>query len=63
MITERIRKIRQNYVHSKPKISYKRALIWTKSHKETEGLPVCIRSARTFYDCCDKLGVHPGLWN
>lgn len=58
MITERIRKIRQNYVHSKPEISYERALIWTESHKETEGLPVCIRSARAFYDCCDRLGVH-----
>lgn len=58
MITERIRKIRQNYVHSKPEISCERALIWTESHKETEGLPVCIRSARAFYDCCDRLGVH-----
>ena len=58
MITERIEKIRQNYVHSKPKISCERALIWTESHKETEGLPVCIRSARAFYDCCDRLGVH-----
>ena len=58
MITERIRKIQQNYVHSKPEISCERALIWTESHKETEGLPVCIRSARAFYDCCDRLGVH-----
>lgn len=58
MITERIEKIRKNYVHSKPKISCERALIWTESHKETEGLPVCIRSARAFYDCCDRLGVH-----
>lgn len=58
MITERIRKIQQNYVYSKPEISCERALIWTESHKETEGLPVCIRSARAFYDCCDRLGVH-----
>lgn len=58
MITERIEKIRQNYVNSKPEISYERALIWTESYKRTEGLPVCIRAARAFYDCCKELGVH-----
>ncbi len=58
MLTERIRNIQHNYVHSKPEISYERALIWTESHKETEGLPACIRTARAFYDCCDRLGVH-----
>lgn len=58
MLTERIEKIRQNYVNSKPQISYERALIWTESYKKSEGLPACIRSARAFYDCCDKLGVH-----
>ena len=58
MVTERIEKIRQNYVNSKPEISYERALIWTESHKRTEGLPVCIRRARAFYDCCCELGVH-----
>ena len=58
MITERIEKIRQNYVNAKPEISYERALIWTESYQKTEGLPVCIRSARAFYDCCDRLSVH-----
>lgn len=58
MVTERIEKIRQNYVNAKPEISYERALIWTESHKKTEGLPVCIRRARAFYDCCEELGVH-----
>lgn len=58
MITERIEKIRQNYVNSKPEISYERALIWTESHKNTEGKPICIRRAQAFYDCCDRLGVH-----
>ena len=58
MITERIEKIRQNYVNAKPEISYERALIWTQSHQATEGQPVCIRRARAFYDCCDRLGVH-----
>lgn len=58
MVTERIEKIRQNYVNSKPEISCERAEIWTDSHKRTEGLPVCIRRARAFYDCCDQMGVH-----
>ncbi len=57
-MTDRIEKIRQNYVNSKPEISYERAWLWTESYKKTEGLPVCIRSARAFYDCCDQLGVH-----
>lgn len=58
MLTERIEKIRQNYVNAKPEISCERAKIWTESHKRTEGLPVCIRRARAFYDCCVELGVH-----
>ncbi|MCI1930778.1 MAG: formate C-acetyltransferase/glycerol dehydratase family glycyl radical enzyme [Clostridia bacterium] len=58
MITDRIEKIRQNYVNTKPAISYERALIWTESHKKTEGLPICIRRAQAFYDCCDQIGVH-----
>lgn len=55
MITERIEKIRQNYVNAKPQISYERALIWTESYKSTESQPTCIRAAKAFYDCCDRL--------
>lgn len=58
MVTERMEAIRQNYVNAKPAISCERAIIWTESHKKTEGLPVCIRRARAFYDCCEQLGVH-----
>lgn len=58
MLTERIEKIRQNYVNSKPAISYERALLWTESYKRTEGLPEAIRKAQAFYDCCDQIGVH-----
>jgi pyruvate formate-lyase/glycerol dehydratase family glycyl radical enzyme len=57
-VTERIEKIRQNYINAKPTISYERARIWTESHKKTEGQPVCIRRAQAFYDTCDQLGVH-----
>ena len=55
MITPRIEKIRQNYVNSKPAISYDRALIWTESHKKTEGEAIPIRRAKAFYDTCAEL--------
>ena len=58
MITKRIEAIRQNYVNAKPQISCERAAIWTESYKSTEGQPACIRAARAFYDCCDRLSVH-----
>ena len=58
MITDRIERIRQNYVNTKPQISTERARIWTESHRRTEGLPVCIRRAQAFYDCCNELDVH-----
>jgi len=58
MLTERIEKIRQNYVNAKPVISTERAYIWTQSHKKTEGKAVCIRRAQAFYDTCAQLSVH-----
>lgn len=58
MLTQRIEKIRQNYVHAKPQISCERAAIWTQSYRKTAGKPVRIRSAQAFYDCCAQLGVH-----
>ncbi|MGI6204458.1 MAG: glycyl radical protein [Anaerovoracaceae bacterium] len=58
MVTDRIEKIRQNYVNSKPQISYERAWLWTESYKRTEGKSPAIRSAQAFYDCCSQIGVH-----
>ena len=58
MLTERIEKIRQNYVNSKPAISTERAYIWTNSEKKNEGKSVAIRSAQAFYDTCNELSVH-----
>ncbi len=58
MLTDRIERIRQNYVNAKPAISTERAYIWTKSYKKTEGKAVCIRSAQAFYDTCNELAVH-----
>lgn len=58
MLTDRIEKIRQNYVNAKPAISCERALLWTESHKKTEGQHVAIRRAQAFYDTCAGISVH-----
>ena len=56
-MTDRIERIRQSYINSKPHISTERARIWTESHKRTEGKPACIRRAQAFYDTCAELEV------
>ena len=38
-ITERVEKIRQNYVNTKPHIYYERAWAWTKSFQVAAGAP------------------------
>lgn len=55
--TERIERLRQNYVNSKPVICYERARIFTESHKRTEGQPVAIQRAQAFYDFCNEFEV------
>lgn len=58
MISERIERIRQNYINSKPAISYERARIWTESHKNTEGQSIPVRRAKAFKDTCEQLAVN-----
>ena len=55
--TDRIERLRQNYVNSKPVICYERARIFTESHKRTEGQPIPIRRAQAFYDFCNEFEV------
>lgn len=57
MLTKRIEDARQNYINSKPAISYERARIWTESHKKTEGQSITIRRAKAFKDTCERLEV------
>ncbi len=57
-VTPRVEKIRQNYVNTKPSISYERARIWTESFIRTEGQPAAIRTAQAFYDTCNELCVN-----
>ena len=56
-ITERIEKFRQSYVNTKPQLSCERAKIYTDSYRETEGEPMCIRSAKAYLAACEKLPV------
>ncbi|MZI95572.1 formate C-acetyltransferase/glycerol dehydratase family glycyl radical enzyme [Vibrio sp. CAIM 722] len=56
-VNERIERLRQNYVNSKPSICYERARIYTESHKRTEGQPVILRRAQAFYDFCDQFNI------
>ncbi|WP_313758580.1 formate C-acetyltransferase/glycerol dehydratase family glycyl radical enzyme [Tissierella sp.] len=58
MITERIELARQNYINSKPAISYERARIWTESHKVTEGESIPIRRAKAFRDTCEQIDTN-----
>ena len=55
--TDRVERLRLNYINSKPSICYERALIFTNSHKKTEGMPTAIRRAQAFYDFCNEFSV------
>ena len=57
MLTERIQKAKDNYINSKPAISYERARIWTESYKRTEGMSPALRRATAFSDVCKELVV------
>lgn len=59
--TERVEKIRQNYVDTMPHISIERARSWTESFKRTEGLPQIIRTAQAFKDACCEVSVN--IWD
>lgn len=58
MVTKRVEKARQNYINSKPSISYERARIWTESHKMTEGESIPIRRAKAFRDTCEQIQIN-----
>lgn len=55
--TDRIERLRQNYINSKPSVCCERARIFTESHKRTEGLPTPVRRAQAFYDFCNEFDI------
>ncbi|SHI54306.1 formate C-acetyltransferase [Dethiosulfatibacter aminovorans DSM 17477] len=58
MITQRIKRAKEDYINLKPSICTERAHIWTESHKETEGEDIQMRRAKAFKAACQKLPVN-----
>jgi choline trimethylamine-lyase len=54
---QRIKKFKDEYINSKPSVSYERARIFTESHKSTEGEELSIRRAKAFLDTCNQLPI------
>ncbi|MDU2063951.1 MAG: formate C-acetyltransferase/glycerol dehydratase family glycyl radical enzyme [Sporomusaceae bacterium] len=57
MSTERIERFKHSYIESKPSISVKRAVEFTKSHQASEGESVIVRRAKAFFDVCHTIPV------
>lgn len=57
MSTKRIQEFKRSYIESKPSVSIQRALIFTASHKQTEGEAVIIRRAKAFKAVCESIPV------
>lgn len=56
-VSERIERLRRNYVNTKPSICCERASIYTESHKRTEGQSTILRRAQAFHDFCAEFEV------
>lgn len=53
----RIQKLRKELAAQKPYVDGERCKIFTESMKMTDGLPIIIRRARSFYEVLDKMTV------
>lgn len=53
----RIQKLRKELTEQKPYVDSERCKIFTESMKTTDGLPIIIRRARSFYEVLDKMTV------
>lgn len=56
-MNERIRKLRRELTEQKPFVDGERCQIFTESMKKTDGLPIIIRRAKSFYEVLDKMTV------
>lgn len=56
-MNSRIRKLRDELTRQKPYVDGERCRIFTESMEETDGLPIIIRRARSFYEVLDKMTV------
>lgn len=61
-MNERIQRLRKELTEQKPYVDGERCKIFTESMKTTDGLPIIIRRAKSFYEVLDKrtVWVKPG---
>ncbi|SFG93319.1 formate C-acetyltransferase [Desulfotomaculum arcticum] len=57
MSSDRVKSFIRSYLNAKPSISVERAVIFTASHKNTEGESVIIRRAKAFNEVCKSIPV------
>ena len=53
-MNERIQRLRKELTEQKPYVDGERCKIFTESMKTTDGLPIIIRRAKSFYEVLDK---------
>lgn len=56
-MNERIQRLRKELIEQKPYVDGERCKIFTESMKTTDGLPIIIRRAKSFYEVLDKMTV------
>ena len=56
-MNERIQRLRKELTEQKPYVDGERCKIFTESMKTTDGLPIIIRRAKSFYEVLDKMTV------
>lgn len=57
MSTDRIARLKENYINTKPSICVHRAIAFTESHKATEGQAMILRRAKAFKEVCKEIPV------
>lgn len=56
-MNERIQRLRKELTEQKPYVDGERCKIFTESMKTTDGMPIIIRRAKSFYEVLDKMTV------
>ena len=56
-MNKRIQKLRDELTAQKPFVDSERCKIFTESMKNSEGLPIIIRRAMSFYDVLDQMTI------
>lgn len=56
-MNDRIKKLRSELMEQKPYVDGERCRIFTESMKQTDGLPIIIRRAQSFYEVLDSMTV------